>query len=120
MAECGKGWTGRCSAAKGKKCRCKCGGANHGTKRPAEEGGRPTVALAELLNVVNPGETKLVRSFPYPGYFGKTGRCDLAVCGKVIIAVERADNPSASITNCAESLNAELRKEFGEDIIHVE
>lgn len=28
---CGKGWATRCSHSKGAQCRCKCGGANHGT-----------------------------------------------------------------------------------------
>ena len=28
--ECGRGWSTLCAASKGKKCRCKCGGANHG------------------------------------------------------------------------------------------
>lgn len=41
MAECGKGWTGRCSAAKGKKCRCKCGGTNHGATRQKFEDDSP-------------------------------------------------------------------------------
>lgn len=34
---CSRGWTGRCARAKGKKCRCACGGQNHGTDRPKEE-----------------------------------------------------------------------------------
>lgn len=29
-AECGKGWAKRCANSKGKKCRCSCGGENHG------------------------------------------------------------------------------------------
>jgi len=39
MATCSKGWTHRCPASKGPKCRCSCGGANHGTitrRREAE------------------------------------------------------------------------------------
>jgi hypothetical protein len=28
--ECGRGWSARCAASKGPKCRCRCGGANHG------------------------------------------------------------------------------------------
>jgi hypothetical protein len=27
---CSKGWGARCAVAKGKRCRCKCGGENHG------------------------------------------------------------------------------------------
>lgn len=38
MAECGKGWSGRCAAAKSKKCRCRCGGENHGTARKEPDG----------------------------------------------------------------------------------
>lgn len=41
MAECGKGWTNRCAAAKGKKCRCRCGGANHGATRQKFEDDSP-------------------------------------------------------------------------------
>ncbi len=29
-AECGRGWASRCASSKGKKCRCRCGGTNHG------------------------------------------------------------------------------------------
>ena len=28
--QCSKGWGARCAVAKGKRCRCKCGGENHG------------------------------------------------------------------------------------------
>lgn len=41
MSECGKGWTGRCSAAKSKKCRCRCGGVNHGSTRQKVEDDSP-------------------------------------------------------------------------------
>ena len=37
-AECGRGWSGRCAASTGKKCRCKCGGANHGTAHQSSAG----------------------------------------------------------------------------------
>lgn len=30
--DCTKGWRDRCAVAENPKCRCKCGGANHGTK----------------------------------------------------------------------------------------
>jgi hypothetical protein len=43
MSECGKGWSRRCAAAKGKKCRCRCGGENHGAaRREGEDGSRRT------------------------------------------------------------------------------
>ena len=29
--QCSKGWGARCAIAKGKRCRCKCGGENHNT-----------------------------------------------------------------------------------------
>lgn len=32
--QCGKGWSDRCARSKGKSCRCRCGGANHGKSRP--------------------------------------------------------------------------------------
>jgi hypothetical protein len=38
MAECGKGWSRRCAAAKSKKCRCRCGGENHGAARKEPDG----------------------------------------------------------------------------------
>jgi hypothetical protein len=28
--ECSKGWKRRCAEARGARCRCRCGGANHG------------------------------------------------------------------------------------------
>jgi len=28
--QCSKGWGDRCAASKGKRCKCACGGANHG------------------------------------------------------------------------------------------
>jgi hypothetical protein len=33
MAECGRGWAKRCASSKGKKCRCQCGGTNHGRSK---------------------------------------------------------------------------------------
>lgn len=30
MSHCSKGWDLRCPKSKGKKCRCSCGGKNHG------------------------------------------------------------------------------------------
>ena len=30
MADCGRGWARRCAEARGTRCRCKCGGENHG------------------------------------------------------------------------------------------
>lgn len=49
MAECGKGWTNRCAAAKGKKCRCRCGGANHGATRQKFEDDSPRRSSDEEL-----------------------------------------------------------------------
>lgn len=49
MAECGKGWTGRCSAAKSKKCRCRCGGVNHGATRQKFEDNSPRRSSDEEL-----------------------------------------------------------------------
>lgn len=31
--QCGKGWAGRCAAAKRPRCKCSCGGHNHGAKK---------------------------------------------------------------------------------------
>jgi hypothetical protein len=28
--ECSKGWAKRCAASRGARCRCRCGGQNHG------------------------------------------------------------------------------------------
>lgn len=40
-AKCSKGWGARCAAARSKRCRCACGGANHGgaSHLPTEGGG---------------------------------------------------------------------------------
>lgn len=31
--KCGKGWSVRCARSKSPRCRCKCGGANHGKQK---------------------------------------------------------------------------------------
>jgi hypothetical protein len=31
-AECSRGWAKRCKASKGERCKCACGGKNHGGK----------------------------------------------------------------------------------------
>jgi hypothetical protein len=49
LAECGKGWNGRCSAAKSKKCRCRCGGVNHGATRQKFEDNSPRRSTDEEL-----------------------------------------------------------------------
>ena len=49
MAECGKGWSKRCAAAKGTKCTCRCGGENHGTKRSGAEDDAPQRATDDDL-----------------------------------------------------------------------
>lgn len=49
MGECGKGWTGRCSAAKSKRCKCRCGGANHGATRQKVEDDSPRRTPEEEL-----------------------------------------------------------------------
>lgn len=42
-AKCSKGWGARCAAARSKRCRCACGGANHGgADRRNEDGGGQT------------------------------------------------------------------------------
>lgn len=33
---CSRGWARRCPESRGKRCRCACGGRNHGTARPKE------------------------------------------------------------------------------------
>ena len=124
-AECGKGWSGRCAAAKSKKCACRCGGVNHGTDRPIPETSEPTGVLQDLLNTIdmlNGGQLprRFVNGFCFKGYFGKRSVTDLAVCGRVVIATERNDNPGTSITNAAEALSAAIRERFGDDVIVVE
>jgi hypothetical protein len=49
LAECGKGWTGRCSAAKSKRCKCRCGGANHGATRQKFEDDSPRRSTDEEM-----------------------------------------------------------------------
>jgi hypothetical protein len=48
-ALCSRGWGKRCPAARGKKCKCSCGGANHGLGDIAENaGGGPAKPLARF------------------------------------------------------------------------
>lgn len=35
--QCSKGWARRCSSAKSRRCRCACGGINHGSRRMRQE-----------------------------------------------------------------------------------
>jgi hypothetical protein len=118
-AECGKGWSGRCAAAKSKKCQCSCGGENHGKARPVF-----TVTVdAELLDTIVQGcilIPRTVEQFEYEGAFGKRALTHLTIAGKVIIATERDDNPGMSITNAAENLWEKVRERFGADIIAIE
>ena len=37
MSECSKGWDKRCAASTGKRCRCRCGGSNHGKNKPGDK-----------------------------------------------------------------------------------
>jgi len=39
--QCGRGWSKRCAASHSKKCRCRCGGANHGAALRDRETGIP-------------------------------------------------------------------------------
>ena len=32
MSDCSKGWGNRCTKAQTKRCRCACGGVNHGAQ----------------------------------------------------------------------------------------
>lgn len=128
MAECGKGWTDRCARAKSRKCSCRCGGDNHGKARPVEEGGKPVTEIDEVLSLV---VEQTIRPLAFaPRIIERYGFGDwprmrrsethLTICGKVVIATERDDNPGASITNAAENLWSKVREQFGADIIAVE
>jgi hypothetical protein len=121
MAECGKGWTERCAHAKSAKCTCRCGGENHGKARPVIEGGKERADVSEVLQLADLAiAPRVIERFDYTGFFGKRATTHLTVCGKVVIATERDDNPGASITNAAESLWAKVREQFGDDIIAIE
>lgn len=63
---------------------------------------------------------RVIERFAYEGLHGRKGETHLTICGKIVIATERDDNPGASITNAAESLWAKVREQFGADIIAVE
>jgi hypothetical protein len=126
-AQCGKGWTERCAHAKSKKCSCRCGGENHGTARPAEEGGQPHPEINEVLALVVEStirplafNTQVIERFDFEGLHGRRATTHLTICGKVVIATEREDNPGASITNAAENLWAKVRGLFGDDIVAIE
>jgi hypothetical protein len=126
-AQCGKGWSGRCARAKSTKCRCKCGGENHGTARPLQEGGKPVTEIDEILALVVEATIRplsftprIIERYDYVGLHTRRATTHLTICGKVIIATERDDNPGASITNAAENLWAKVREQFGDDIIAIE
>lgn len=40
LHQCSKGWSARCARAKGPKCRCACGGHNHGNPKASRNGHR--------------------------------------------------------------------------------
>jgi len=119
--QCGKGWTERCAHAKSRKCTCRCGGEHHGKARPIEEGGEPRTEITEVLQMADSSLVpRVIERFDYVGYFDKRATTHLTICGKVVIATERDDNPGASITNAAENLWAKVRERFGDDIIAIE
>lgn len=37
MATCSRGWATRCPGSKGRKCRCACGGQNHGERSQSRQ-----------------------------------------------------------------------------------
>lgn len=39
--QCSRGWGGRCPASRGPRCKCACGGANHGNVKAREKAGYP-------------------------------------------------------------------------------
>jgi hypothetical protein len=45
-AECSRGWAGRCARSTGKRCRCACGGHNHGGARRGQAIGGDDGSLA--------------------------------------------------------------------------
>ena len=88
---CSKGWGARCAASKGKRCKCQCGGKNHGGLR--NDGAQETLPLTKAkdiqyqwdeepptrLNVLVPGEDRWVHCIRVtrPGPFGEV--CDARV-----------------------------------------
>jgi YD repeat-containing protein len=47
--QCSRGWGARCPASKGPRCKCKCGGHNHGTAKPAEAAERERHAKYQIV-----------------------------------------------------------------------
>lgn len=45
MATCSRGWADRCKAARSARCRCACGGLNHGNPKAAR-GGKGQIEMA--------------------------------------------------------------------------
>lgn len=45
---CSKGWGARCARATGPKCRCACGGANHGNPKARHTGDEETMDLTPM------------------------------------------------------------------------
>jgi hypothetical protein len=111
---CGRGWAARCAHSRGSKCRCQCGGQNHGTavqvpNAGGDRGVDPVRALIEELSA--PGLHWIIeRGFKYRGLWpNRPAVTDLASIWRedgvlVVVATEIADNPGASITNTIENL----------------
>lgn len=119
---CSKGWSTRCALSKGRKCRCRCGGHNHGVavraagdrvaaNRSASEAQR--TLLAEIGNPLTVQWTR----FEYSGLFDRPVQADVMIIRTgdkpVVIATERADNPGASITNTIEKLAKAVAEKNG-------
>ncbi len=100
-SQCSKGWGKRCANSKGKKCKCRCGGTNHGKNHHNEESS-PRHNLS--------GET-----MEYLGYGIHESRCGVKIVRKenqtTVILTELPNNPGTSITNCFEDIATKIYKE---------
>lgn len=82
--QCSKGWGDRCARARSPRCRCQCGGHNHGNPK-ADRRGREGRTLADHLG---PGASQSPLFIPYGAkamrQTPKCRWCGKELCGPVI------------------------------------
>lgn len=103
---CSIGWARRCAESKGRKCRCSCGGANHGRqiRMPFFDGIKKIDEILDRENGTNPGPVFLDEARSLIPHVG----VDLAAPGSKDIAITAYINVPARKLNSA-SMNMEFQ-----------
>jgi hypothetical protein len=108
-AQCSRGWGERCAHSHGKKCRCKCGGRNHGKAYGKSLYARKHDEDQAEIGISERHGASFTHS--YRGYYTDGGKCDVEfIPGEVptLIISQREDCNNTSVTNMIEYLAAEL------------